>query len=100
LQTNTLFDDTYNATPHTAPDWHKHLRMLKRLQIEGRVKGEHASFNIGEKENAGAGGRTRTGTGLLPTDFKSVAATITPRPHIAIHLIGGLELLDKRCVIA
>ena len=32
-------------------------------------------------QTVGAGDRTRTGTGLLPTDFKSVAATITPRPH-------------------
>ena len=32
---------------------------------------------------AGAGGRTRTGTGLPPTDFKSVASTIPPRPRAA-----------------
>jgi hypothetical protein len=31
-------------------------------------------------EIIGAGGRTRTGTSLRKTDFKSVAATITPRP--------------------
>src|SRR5690349_23592176 len=30
---------------------------------------------------AGAGGRTRTGTGVTPRDFKSLASTIPPRPR-------------------
>src|SRR3954471_16759044 len=30
---------------------------------------------------AGADARTRTGTGLLPRDFKSLASTIPPRPR-------------------
>ena len=32
-------------------------------------------------DRAGAGGGTRTRTGLLPADFKSAAATVTPLPH-------------------
>ncbi len=29
----------------------------------------------------GAGGRTRTGTAVRPTDFKSVVSAIPPHPH-------------------
>jgi hypothetical protein len=37
----------------------------------------------------GAGGGTRTHTGFLPTDFKSVASTIPPRPpEFPIALVG------------
>jgi hypothetical protein len=39
-----------------------------------------AASGVARRAKTGAGGRTRTGTGFLPTDFKSVAATITPRP--------------------
>ena len=46
-----------------------------------------ACLNNEADETTGAGGRTRTGTGLLPTDFKSVAATITPRPLSAGRLV-------------
>src|SRR5262249_34942762 len=33
---------------------------------------------------AGADGRTRTGTGFPPRDFKSLASTISPRPRAAV----------------
>lgn len=32
----------------------------------------------------GAGGGTRTPTGIRPTDFKSGVSTIPPRPHLAL----------------
>ena len=47
------------------------------------LKGPPAPGLIGREpcKGIGAGGRIRTGTPLLTTDFKSVASTIPPRPR-------------------
>ncbi len=43
-------------------------------------------------ENFGAGGGTRTHTGIRPSDFKSDMSTIPSRPHGAAHLGYAVSL--------
>lgn len=45
--------------------------------------------------DGGAGGGTRTPTGKSPTDFKSVASTIPPRPQSALS-IASVHAISKR----
>src|SRR6185437_5446002 len=45
---------------------------------------------------AGADARTRTGTGLLPRDFKSLASTIPPRPRVGLSSPAGARRVSPR----
>ena len=45
----------------------------------------------------GAGGRTRTGTGVNPTDFKSVVSAIPPHPQRNYYTgYGGIFQGNRR----
>ncbi len=64
------------------------IQTLQSVPSSLRYAGQSSCFlrsplaapGVVRRTKTGAGGRTRTGTEFLPTDFKSVAATITPRP--------------------
>lgn len=48
--------------------------------------------------NIGAGGGTRTPTGIRPTDFKSDVSTIPPRPQSREPILrGSVKHPSSRC---